>query len=412
MQRFWETVIEPIFEAMQPKIIMEIGSDQGGNTENLLEFCRKSGSTLHVIDPAPGYDVSEWQREHGEHLVFHKDLSLAALPSVEHFDAVLIDGDHNWYTVFNELKTIERLCDERSREFPLVMLHDIGWPYGRRDLYYDPDSIPEEHRKPYEKKGMLPGVESLLDKGGLNQHLHNAVRENAPRSGVLTAVEDFMEESDLQLELTRLPGIHGLGVLIPSQLIDSNAQLADFLEQLRFSPFVQRYIEGVEKARLENQIIQQEERVNHRRRLEEESQTLRKARQERKEAHQELKVTRQEAKEARQELKESRQALRAERQRLNQANREIERLAGWIEELDNGVSALLGSRQWKVGHALGELRRKTLRKSKDSTAVSHLEAVLQQFRAWRESRNPRSGDPPTDDHRHTTTTEQGDGERL
>ena len=62
MQRFWETVIEPVFEAVQPKTIVEIGSDQGGNTENLLEFCRKTGSTLHVIDPAPGYDVSEWQR--------------------------------------------------------------------------------------------------------------------------------------------------------------------------------------------------------------------------------------------------------------------------------------------------------------------------------------------------------------
>ena len=66
MQRFWETVIEPVLEAVQPKTIVEIGSDQGGNTENLLEFCRKTGSTLHVIDPDPGYDVSEWQREYGE----------------------------------------------------------------------------------------------------------------------------------------------------------------------------------------------------------------------------------------------------------------------------------------------------------------------------------------------------------
>ncbi|HEX2740830.1 MAG TPA: class I SAM-dependent methyltransferase, partial [Rubrobacter sp.] len=264
MQRFWETVIEPVLEAVQPKTIVEIGSDQGGNTENLLEFCRKTGSTLHVIDPDPGYDVSEWQREHGERLVFHKDLSLNALPTVEDFDAVLIDGDHNWYTVFNELKTIERLCDERSRRFPLVMLHDIGWPYGRRDLYYDPDSIPEQHRKPYERKGMLPGVASLLEKDGLNQHLRNALLEGEPRSGVLTAVEDFMEETDHQLELTRLPGIHGLGILIPSQLKESNAKLADFLEQLRFSSFVSRYIEGVERARLEIQILQHEERVNNR----------------------------------------------------------------------------------------------------------------------------------------------------
>ena len=76
---------------------------------------------------------------------------------------VLIDGDHNWYTVLSELETIERLCDERGQGFPLVLLHDIGWPYGRRDLYYDPASIPEEHRKPYDKKGMLPGVPGLVE---------------------------------------------------------------------------------------------------------------------------------------------------------------------------------------------------------------------------------------------------------
>lgn len=384
MQRFWETVIEPVFEAVQPKTIVEIGSDQGGNTENLLEFCRKTGSTLHVIDPAPGYDVSEWQREHGERLVFHKDLSLNALPAVEDFDAVLIDGDHNWYTVFNELKMIERLCDERSRRFPLVMLHDIGWPYGRRDLYYDPDSIPEEHRKPYQRKGMLPGVAGLLEVDGLNQHLHNALIEGEPRSGVLTAVEDFMVETDHELELTRLPGIHGLGILIPSQLKESNAKLADFLEQLRFSPFVSRYIEGVERARLEIQILQQEERVNHRRKLEEESQKLRDVRQELKESHQSLKETRQELKEARQELKETRKELRAERQRLNEANREIARLSGWIGELDEGISALLNSRQWKTGRALGELRRKALRKPEENTAVDHLEKILEQFHSWRD----------------------------
>ena len=408
MQRFWETVTEPVLEALQPGVIVEIGSDQGGNTENLLEFCRRTGSTLHVIDPAPGYDVSEWQREYGEHLVFHKDLSLNALPAIEDFDAVLIDGDHNWYTVFNELKTIERLCDERSREFPLVMLHDIGWPYGRRDLYYDPDTIPEEHRKPHEKKGMLPGAKELLEEDGLNQHLHNAVLENEPQSGVLTAVEDFLEGTGHRLELLRLPGIHGLGILLPSQLKESNAKLADFLESLRFSRFVSRYIEGVERARLEIQIRQQEERVNHRNRLEEESQKLREARQERKEAHEELKEARQELKEAHQELKETRQELRGERHRLKDAERELAKLAGWIGELGEGIHAILNSRQWKTGHTLGELRRKALRKPEEPTAVDHLEAVLERFRVWREDRNSRLGGSPTDGE---SGAKQGDGER-
>nr|MDQ5827869.1 class I SAM-dependent methyltransferase [Chloroflexota bacterium] len=85
MQRFWGMVIKPVFELVRPEVIVEIGSDQGDNTKNLLGFCEKTGAKLHVVDPAPGYDASEWRREHGEHFVFHEDLSLNALPRIEAF---------------------------------------------------------------------------------------------------------------------------------------------------------------------------------------------------------------------------------------------------------------------------------------------------------------------------------------
>jgi hypothetical protein len=370
MQRFWETVIEPVLDAVRPGVIVEIGSDQGGNTENLLGFCRRTGATLHVIDPAPGYDAAEWQREHAGRLVFHKDLSLNVLPQIEAFDAVLIDGDHNWYTVFHELKIIEDLCDGRSREFPMVMLHDAGWPYGRRDLYYDPDTIPEEHRKPHEKKGMLPGVPNLVEEGGLNQHLHNALLENEPRSGVLTAIEDFLGETDHRLDLTRLPGIHGLAILVPTRLREENTELGSLLENLRFLPFISGYVEAVEKARLDDQIRQQEERVNHRQRLEEESRALRE--------------TRQELKEARRELRES-------------PIEEVARLARWLEEMSEGTSALLRSRQWKIGQALGELHRKALRRPENPTPADHLQEVIGQFRAWQEDGASQASGPPSGD---------------
>lgn len=205
MQRFWETVIEPVIEVLRPESIVEVGSDAGGNTKNLLEFCRRSGATLHVVDPLPKYDVDEWREHYRERLVFHKDLSLDALPRIDGFDLVLIDGDHNWYTVFNELKAIEKRCENLSIPFPLVMLHDIGWPYGRRDLYYDPATIPAEHRKPYEKKGLRPGLVGLAEKGGLNPHLCNATHENEPRGGVLTAIEDFLKQTEHDLDLLKVP---------------------------------------------------------------------------------------------------------------------------------------------------------------------------------------------------------------
>jgi hypothetical protein len=343
MQRFWETVIEPVLDAVQPKVVVEIGSDQGDNTVNLLEYCGRTDATLHVIDPTPKYDVSEWQDKHAEHLVFHEDLSLNALPSIEAFDVVLIDGDHNWYTVFNELRTIERLCDERGREFPLVLLHDIGWPYGRRDLYYDPDSILEEHRKPHEKKGMLPGVPDLVEEGGMNRHLSNALRENEPKSGVLTAVEDFLGASRYELDLLELPGIHGLGILTPMSLKLENPDLARLLGELDFSPFFVRYVDGVERARLELQIEQQTEH-------------------------------------------------REAQHELNLAKEDVLQLSEWLYELDDGISVLLRSRRWRVSSAAIKLYRKATFRGTEVAVDGSIENILRKYRAWRKERTRRDRD--------------------
>jgi hypothetical protein len=368
MQRFWETVIEPIFELVRPDVIVEIGSDQGNNTENLVGFCRKTGATLHVIDPAPGYDVAEWRREHGEQFIFHDDLSLNTLPEIDGFDAVLIDGDHNWYTVFNELKLIERLCEQRSQDFPLVVLHDIGWPYGRRDLYYDPETIPEEYRKPHEKKGMLPGIRGLLEEGGMNRHLWNAVREAELQSGVLTAVEDFLGETRNQLEFLSLPGLHGLGMLIPLRLKEHNAELARFLEDLEFSPFVERYVGGIEQARLFLEVRRQGE--------------VRELNEQLREARQRLVEERQNVREANENLRNLREKLRD----LAKVRQDVVKLARWMGEMEDVVSALLNSRQWKAGRAVGELYRKASRKPEGPTAEEHLKEILGRFHAWREDR--------------------------
>lgn len=258
MRRFWKTIIEPVVEILQPETIVEIGSATGANTRNILEFCQQNNAKLHVVDPSPKYDISVWQKRYGDYLVFHKDLSLNVLPTIDEFDVVLIDGDHNWYTVFNELKLIEKRSKELSLPFPLVMLHDIGWPYGRRDLYYDPQTIPEAYRKPYERKGMHPESMELLEAGGVNWRLNNALYENEPRSGVLTAVEDFMADTEQQLELLKVPGLRGLGILIPLRLKEENKALARFLSALDFPEVVVQHIEQLEQAWIDTQVKLQE----------------------------------------------------------------------------------------------------------------------------------------------------------
>ena len=184
MNRFWNTLIQPILSELKPGAIVEIGSDWGANTRLLLEFCTTHGSGLHVVDPLPKLDPESLKAEYRDHFRLYRTLSLNGLSRVEHSDVVLVDGDHNWYTVYHELQLIEKLCRDRRSGFPLVLLHDVGWPYGRRDLYYNPENIPPAYRKPFARKGLHPNSPELLDDGGLNVHLDHAIHESNVQNGV------------------------------------------------------------------------------------------------------------------------------------------------------------------------------------------------------------------------------------
>ena len=258
MHRFWETIIQPLLETLHPQRIVEIGVDQGFNTKKLLTFCGQHDVQLEAIDPLPRFDVEAWQEQYKGRLRVHRMLSLNAIPRLEKFEAVLIDGDHNWYTVFHELKLIESRSAELTQPFPLVFLHDIDWPYGRRDLYYNPETIPDVYRKPYKKKGMRPETPELLEDGGINPSFNNAIYENNLQNGVLTAVEDFLQETKEQLELIKIPGFHGFGILIPGSLVERNSQFSQCVTQLRIPQPLSRHVERVEEARIAVELQRQE----------------------------------------------------------------------------------------------------------------------------------------------------------
>ena len=105
MHRFWPTVIQPVLRAPPPTIV-EVGVDQGANTRKVLEYVRDTGAVLHGVDPAPKIPAEDWEREFGDAFVLHRRLSLDVLPELETADVVLLDGDHNWYTVHGELQAI------------------------------------------------------------------------------------------------------------------------------------------------------------------------------------------------------------------------------------------------------------------------------------------------------------------
>lgn len=232
MIALWGEIIRPLAKAVGGTRILEIGAEYGLSTQALLNYVRQVNGHLHCIDPAPVFDGDELLAQHPGWLTFYKETSLNVIPLIPEVDVALVDGDHNWYTVYNELKLIEARHGHDPEKLPLIFVHDIGWPYGRRDLYYDPASIPKEFLKPYAQQGIGRSKKELLPEGGLNADMWNARMEGGERNGVLTAVEDYIKQSSLDLEFLNLPLYFGLGIIISKARIRSNPALAAEVKQL------------------------------------------------------------------------------------------------------------------------------------------------------------------------------------
>jgi Methyltransferase domain len=256
LHRFWFKVIRPILTAAEPEVVVEVGAGAGAHTRRLAKFCGSHEIALHVIDLAPGFDPSDL----GGEIVFHRQLSLDALPDVGPVDVALIDGDHNWYTVVNELTLLQRTAQSADRPTPLALCHDVCWPYGRRDLYYDPETIPVEYRHHWERAGILPGRSALQGGRGLNPDLANATDEGGPRNGVMTAIEDFVATANEPFEITVLPVLHGLAVVCPGSRLDANPRLNRLIARLGTPRGLAELIPLVEEERQRLKVVADERR--------------------------------------------------------------------------------------------------------------------------------------------------------
>jgi hypothetical protein len=220
MQRFWDRYIKPIFETMQPKCVLEIGADAGWNTRHILAYCRATGARAQIIDPSPAAALTAVLAEYPQEHTYHRLRSVNAIGALQPPDIALIDGDHNWWTVYRELELLYALAREQKAAPPVVLLHDVAWPYARRDMYYDPDAMQSLQRHAHAHVGMLPGISELVETG-INGVLANATHEGGPRNGVLTAIEDFLASTGAEVMFKVLPFFNGLGILIPKERLSS-----------------------------------------------------------------------------------------------------------------------------------------------------------------------------------------------
>lgn len=226
----------PCLEAAGARSVVEIGAFAGDLTRVLMAWAQGAGATVAAVDPAPQPALEALEREHaGLRLI--RATSLEALPDIELPDAIVIDGDHNWHTVSEEL----RLVGERApgAALPLLLFHDVGWPHARRDDYHQAGAIPAGARHPVAGAdgGIFPGEPGLRAGGGL-PYPNSAAREGGERNGVRTAVEDFAA-SRPDVRFVAVPVFFGFGVAW-STLTPWSAAVAAILDPWDGNPLLER----------------------------------------------------------------------------------------------------------------------------------------------------------------------------
>lgn len=229
-------LVMSVLEVAGGDSITEVGALDGDLTQLLLLWAERSGASVIAVDPSPHPHLERLARDHAA-LDLIREPSHVALSRAPLSDTIILDGDHNYYTVSEELRIAAERSSEQERRLPLLLLHDVGWPHGRRDDYYLPEQIPAEHRHPIAAEGCLYPGEPGTRRGALPFH-HPAAHEGGPRNGVLTAVEDFLSRRE-GLQLAIAPTFFGMGV-IWDRTLPQGAALAELLSDWDRNPYLER----------------------------------------------------------------------------------------------------------------------------------------------------------------------------
>src|SRR5579872_3768186 len=233
------------FQIAGVRRVAEVGSEYGTFTQELCAYAQRVGGQLISIDPLPQPAALEFISAHRDqpHFRFVQKTSLEALPDLRDIDAYIVDGDHNYFTVRRELELIR---DGRGHAPWLVFQHDVCWPCGRRDMYYNPGQIPPEHLRPHSfEKGITLDNPGMIEGGFRGDGtIAFAQEEGGPANGVRTAIEDFLAAHP-ELRFDVVPTVLGLGVIY-----SRNASWSEQMTAL-FRPYADNpLLERVERNRL------------------------------------------------------------------------------------------------------------------------------------------------------------------
>jgi hypothetical protein len=252
-------------DAVGARSIVEVGAYAGDLTRVIADWASRAGASVAAVDPAPQEHLVQLAVGN-ERLELVRETSLEAIPKLAVPDVYVIDGDHNYYTVSRELELIAAASQDAA--LPLLLFHDVCWPHGRRDDYFDPEQIPIDFRHPIAGPGhgIFPGDDGTRPDG--LPYPKSAATEGGPRNGVLTAIEDFVSGRE-RVRLVVVPAFFGFGAAWPTDApwADSLAAVLDpwdgnellaGLEASRVFHIAQSYANSVELWKAHDRLARQE----------------------------------------------------------------------------------------------------------------------------------------------------------
>ena len=209
---FYADLIERLAALPACPDVVEIGSESGEMSVRLATAAAQRGGILYVVEPVPSDLLRAFATKH-HNVRIVEGYSPEALATLPPAGLYVVDGDHNYVTVRGEVEAI--FADSAPLD-TIAVMHDVGWPSGRRDQYYAPDRLPADAVWPHSfTRGTVPDSAELAAEGrGFRGEgaFAFAMHEGGPRNGVLTAIEDVLA-TRRSLGLLTTPLVFGLGVI-------------------------------------------------------------------------------------------------------------------------------------------------------------------------------------------------------
>jgi hypothetical protein len=200
-------LFEDIYAHRKISTVVEIGVESGQVSGLYADL---GASHVYCIDPFPS-DELRGALAADDRLELVEQFSPDVLGELPVADLYVIDGDHNYETVRGEVDWILRHAPDA-----VVVFHDLLWPWGRRDLYYQPTRLGDDARHPDSEDGPTVWQDGLTPAGFVGLGSYTSAREaGGERNGVLTAAEDALTAAgDPSWQLEIVPAVFGVGVLV------------------------------------------------------------------------------------------------------------------------------------------------------------------------------------------------------